>query len=141
MTTHAYSVQSSNPAGAGRAKRIAAASLTTRAEGRCARPGANNPPDRSRATISAIASDLVRTTYCLNACIAVGQSDAAVRSGHLTQTDLEKPMSSSITAEGPTGTFAGLGRLRFLKTILSRLILRRKSQNTSIVSCSPGQRL
>jgi hypothetical protein len=55
-------------------------------------------------------------------------------------TDLENPMSSSTTAPGPTGTLPGLGWLRFRKTILSRQTLRRKSENTSMVSCSPGQR-
>ena len=71
---------------------------------------------------------------------AAGQQNVAARSARLPQADLKNPMSSSITAVGPTGTFAGLGRLRLRNTILSRLTLRRKSANTSIVSCSPGQR-
>jgi hypothetical protein len=101
------------------------------------------PPTRSiarRPPVGSVASVPVRTADRFYTCVPEGQRDAAGRFGHLAQVDLEKPMSSSITAEGPTGTFAGLGRLRFRKTILSRLTMRRKSQNTSIVSCSPGQR-
>lgn len=57
------------------------------------------------------------------------------------QADLLKPILSSITAPGPTGTRPGLGRSSFRKAILSRQTLRRKSSNTWIVNCSPGQRL
>jgi hypothetical protein len=101
------------------------------------------PPTRSiarRRPIGSVASVPVRTVDRFNTCAPEGQRDTPGQLAHLAQADLEKPMSSSITADGPTGTLAGLGRLRFRKTILSRLTLRRKSQNTSIVSCSPGQR-
>ena len=47
--------------------------------------------------------------------------------------DRENPMSSSITAPGPTGTLPALAWWRLWKTILSRDTLRRKSANTSII--------
>jgi hypothetical protein len=53
---------------------------------------------------------------------------------------LAKPILSSITAFGPIGIRPGVARLSLRKTILSRQTLRRKSSNTWIVSCSPGQR-
>jgi hypothetical protein len=53
---------------------------------------------------------------------------------------LLKLILSSITAFGPIGTRPGLGKSSLRKTILSRQTLRRKSSNTWIVNCSPGQR-
>jgi hypothetical protein len=53
---------------------------------------------------------------------------------------LMKPISSTITAFGPIGTFRGFGRLRLMNSILSFHTLRKKSSKTWIVSCSPGQR-
>lgn len=56
------------------------------------------------------------------------------------QARLRKLMSSSTTDAGPVGTISGLGRPSLLNSILSLQTLRRKSENTSMVSSSPGQR-
>ena len=54
------------------------------------------------------------------------------------QDGLLKPISSSITAWS-IGTRQG-SQIEFAEKILSRQTFRKKSSNTWIVNCSPGQR-